>query len=90
MRITKRVSTLILRESDKDGGLVETEKIASEYSNNRKRLMSDNEVVWNNSKKASFKLCKPINQFLLFPYSFVSISVKGGISWAIAHVLERV
>ena len=64
--IRKGVSRLILRESVKVKALVETEKIASEYLNNRDRLMSKTEVIWQSSKSAYFKLCKLIGQFLLF------------------------
>ena len=53
-------------ESIKVGGFVEMEKIAFEYLNNRNRLISKVEEVWQNFEKTSFKLYKLINQFLLF------------------------
>ena len=89
-RIKKGVSTLILRESFKVRALVETEKFASEYLNNRNRLMSKTGEVWYNSKKASFRRCKLISQFVLFQYSRVNISVKRGNSWIIARSLQSV
>ena len=87
-RITKGVSTLILRESVKARALVETEKIASEYLNNSDQLVSKIEVFWPNSEKASFKLGNLISQFVLFQYSRVNISEKRKISWGIAGSLQ--
>ena len=63
------------------------EKKASEYLNNSNRLMGKIEVVWQNSEKTSFMLCKLINQFLLFQYSCVNIRGNRGFSRAITHTL---
>ena len=79
--ITKSVTRLIFCAKLKVSASAETKKIVSEYLNNRNRLISKIEVVWQNLEKTSFKLYKLINQFLLFQCSCVYTQEKRGISW---------